>query len=154
MAMEEAQPKDQPTNEEPKYGVVEIFGHRQHAGRVLEVEQFGAKMLRIDVPKTDKEGVASFDNGYETHFYGGGSIFSFSPATLETVIRMNKTYPSAGYRSLPFYDDEGDDNDPEDEPLIHGDPKQAEAEPETPIVAPITGEGLPDVDPAPDQAAE
>jgi hypothetical protein len=109
-----AQPKNQP-EAEPKYGVVEIFGHRQHAGRVLEVEQFGAKMLRIDVPKTDAAGVAAFENGYETHFYGGSSIFSFSPATIETVLRMNKTYPSAGFRSLPDYSGDGDDGSGEEE---------------------------------------
>jgi hypothetical protein len=109
-----AQPK-QPPDAEPKYGVVEIFGHRQHAGRVTEVEQFGAKMLRIDVPKVDKEGAASFENGYETHFYGGSSIFSFSPATLETVVKMNKTYPSAGFRSLPDYSDGDGAADEEEE---------------------------------------
>ena len=29
---------------------VEIFGHRRHYGRISEVERFGAKLLRVDVP--------------------------------------------------------------------------------------------------------
>jgi hypothetical protein len=33
--------------------LVEIFGHRTHWGRGIEVERFGAKMLRIDVPKIE-----------------------------------------------------------------------------------------------------
>jgi hypothetical protein len=107
-----AEPKQQPDTEIPRYAVVEIFGHRQHAGRVLEVEQFGSKMLRIDVPKTGDDGAASFDIGYETHFYGGASIFSFSLTDLATVVRMNKGYAQAGHRSLPDYS--GDD-DPEPE---------------------------------------
>lgn len=34
--------------EQAKYAVVEIFGHRRHVGRILEVERFGIKMLRVD----------------------------------------------------------------------------------------------------------
>ncbi|RWH31605.1 MAG: hypothetical protein E5X22_22805 [Mesorhizobium sp.] len=33
-----------------EWAIVEIFGHRRHAGRAREEERFGAKMLRIDVP--------------------------------------------------------------------------------------------------------
>ncbi|TIR88700.1 MAG: hypothetical protein E5X19_22515, partial [Mesorhizobium sp.] len=33
--------------------MVEIFGHRSHWGRGIEVERFGAKMLRIDVPQVE-----------------------------------------------------------------------------------------------------
>lgn len=33
-----------------EWAVVEVFGHRRHAGRTREEERFGAKMLRIDVP--------------------------------------------------------------------------------------------------------
>lgn len=57
---------------------VEVFGHRSHVGRVSEVERFGAKMLRIDVPTIDPA-------IFETHFYGGGSIFSMTPTTEEAA---------------------------------------------------------------------
>ena len=33
-----------------EWAIVEIFGHRRHAGRTREEERFGAKMLRIDIP--------------------------------------------------------------------------------------------------------
>ena len=33
-----------------EWAIVEVLGHRKHAGRVREEERFGAKMLRIDVP--------------------------------------------------------------------------------------------------------
>jgi hypothetical protein len=77
--------------------VVEIFGHRRHAGRGREEERFGSKMLRIDVPiKGDPE-----LNGWETHFYSGGSLFSYTLSTEETVMRMNKPYEPASRYQLP-----------------------------------------------------
>ena len=41
-----------PTTEQPtdEYAVVEIMGFRKHHGRISEVERFGSKMLRVDVP--------------------------------------------------------------------------------------------------------
>ncbi len=46
---DEAQPTT--VDAEPKFewAIVEIFGHRRHAGRTIEEERFGAKMLRVDV---------------------------------------------------------------------------------------------------------
>lgn len=78
------EPETPPPDE---YSIVEIFGHRRHVGRILEVDRFGAKMLRIDVPKDGK-----FDNGYVTHFYGGSSIFSMTPCDLATVERATRGY--------------------------------------------------------------
>lgn len=85
-----------------EWGIVEIFGHRRHAGRVREEERFGAKMLRIDIPV---KGDAA--NGWTTHFYGGASIFSFSLTDEATALAANRPYapPSlARYRR-----DEGDE---------------------------------------------
>ena len=74
-----------------EWAVVEIFGHRRHAGRAREDERFGAKMLRIDVPvKGDPTA-----NGWETHWYGGSSIFSYTLTDEESVMRINKPYESA-----------------------------------------------------------
>src|SRR3546814_774845 len=90
---------DQPAD---RYGIVEIFGHRRHAGRILEVEQFGSKMLRIDVP-TDGD----FEKGYTSHFYGGAAIFGLVDTDLATVLKANRPYqPALPYRSRPDEDDE------------------------------------------------
>lgn len=70
-----------------QFAVVEIFGHRRLAGRVKEVEQFGTKMLRIDIP-TDGD----FGKGFTTQLYGGGSLFSVTPCTLEYVEKINRPY--------------------------------------------------------------
>ncbi|TIS91545.1 MAG: hypothetical protein E5W99_09390, partial [Mesorhizobium sp.] len=63
--------------------MVEIFGHRSHWGRGIEVERFGAKMLRIDVPQVEwstpsaeKPEPQLIVTGWVSHFYGGASIFS------------------------------------------------------------------------------
>lgn len=79
-------------NENPgwEWAVVEIFGHRRHAGRIREEERFGAKMLRIDVP-TVKDGIAT---EWSTHFYGGSSIFSLTLTDEASVLRANKSYES------------------------------------------------------------
>jgi hypothetical protein len=73
---DEAATEPQPSPEE--WAQVEVFGHRRHFGRICEVERFGTKMLRVDVP-TDSPEV------FETFFYGGASIFSVSPMTEETA---------------------------------------------------------------------
>jgi hypothetical protein len=80
-----------------EWAIVEIFGHRSHAGRVREEERFGAKMLRIDVPK---DGDASA-NGWETHYYGGASIFSFTLTDEASVIKINKPYSAASRYIAP-----------------------------------------------------
>lgn len=72
---------------EERYAVVEIFGHRKHVGRVMEVERYGAKMLRVDVPKD-----GDFALGYETHFYSGAAIFGETPCTLAMVKKANEPY--------------------------------------------------------------
>lgn len=97
-----------------EYAVVEVFGHRSHAGRAREEERFGAKMLRIDVPRISivpaEEGkpAAFHVDEWVTHYYGGASIFSYTPTTLETVMRTNRPYAAAGRYSLPAPDDDDD----------------------------------------------
>lgn len=74
-----------------EYAIIEIFGHRRLSGRVIEVEKFGTKLLRIDIPNK-----GSFENGFTTQFYGGASLFSVTPCDLATVEKANKPYESAG----------------------------------------------------------
>ena len=97
------------TNQEhtaDEYAVVELFGHRCLSGRVIEVEKFGTKLLRIDIPDKGK-----FENGYKTQFYGGASIFSLTPCDLATVEKMNKPYERAGI--LTYFEPEVDDQERE-----------------------------------------
>lgn len=83
-----------------EWAVVEIFGHRQHAGRTREEERFGSKMLRVDVPIVtlrDGEGGARVAeiSGWRTHYYGGSAIFSFSLTDEASAIRANRPYETA-----------------------------------------------------------
>jgi hypothetical protein len=61
------------------WAIVELMGHRRRAGQVKEVEQFGAKMLRIDIPA---------DDTFVTEFYGGSSIYALRPASEEVARRV------------------------------------------------------------------
>lgn len=83
------------------WAIVEIFGHRKHAGRISEIEQFGAKMLRIDVPTSEHLTAA-----FVTRIYGGAAIFGITYTDEATARAMNKPgfdpylarLPSPGHR--------------------------------------------------------
>ena len=96
--MDDAAPKAM-AQEPPEWewAIVEVFGHRSHAGRAREEEKFGAKMLRIDVP-VKGDPVA---NGWETHWYGGSSIFSYTLTDEESAMKINKPYESPQRYRLP-----------------------------------------------------
>src|SRR4051794_18070539 len=78
---------DNPPAPEPMWGKVEIFGHRKHFGRLSEIEQFGTKMLRVDVPLAEPDKFATF-------FYGGSSIFGITPMTEEAARQWAAHYRS------------------------------------------------------------
>ena len=65
------------------WAIVELMGHRRRAGEVREVEQFGARLLRIDIPTKDGVGV--------TEFYGGGAIYALRPCD-EDLARRTADY--------------------------------------------------------------
>lgn len=99
------------------WAIVELMGHRRRAGFVQEVEQFGAKMLRIDIP--------AGEGAWVTEFYGGSSIYALRPAD-EAVARgvaeqLGDPRPVApvAYR-LPA---PPDDDDPpfDDDEAMHGE---------------------------------
>jgi hypothetical protein len=94
-----------------EWAIVEIFGHRRHAGRAREEERFGSKMLRIDVPVKGDPAA----NGWETHWYGGASIFSYTITDEPSVMRANKPYEAPSTYRLPAPEDDfgGDDIDDE-----------------------------------------
>lgn len=71
----------------PFWARVEIMGHRRHHGLVRQVEQFGVKLLRVDVPAgivplTDMNRAdAGTAEKFETFLYGGSAIFGVTPLT-------------------------------------------------------------------------
>lgn len=83
------------------WAIVEVFGHRRHAGRTREEERFGAKMLRIDIPtvelRDDGAGVrGAAITGWTTLFYAGAAIFSLTPTDKATALRANRPHEPAG----------------------------------------------------------
>lgn len=96
---EDQTPADGPIEE---FAIVEVFGHRRHAGRIAEVERFGAKFLRIDIPID-----GAFDKGRITsHFYGGASIFSMTLCDRKTAEKANVGFEAG---RLSYQEDEEDD---------------------------------------------
>jgi hypothetical protein len=76
---------------------VEVFGHRSHYGRGMEVEKFGAKQLRIDVPQlgwteptAEKPEPEIVINSWVSLFYGGSAIFSHALTDEATVMKANR----------------------------------------------------------------
>jgi hypothetical protein len=89
-----------------EWAVVEVMGHRQHAGRVREEGRFGAKLLRIDVPlKGDPA-----RHGWKTHYYAATALFSFSPCERDAALAANKPYEPPSRLSLPRPDEEESDD--------------------------------------------
>lgn len=97
-----------------EWAIVEIFGHRRHAGRIREEEKFGTKMLRIDVPTVVVVGVdhaaeagggsetATAVTGWTSHLYGGASIFSLTLTDEASVMKINRPYvPQSRYIAPP-----------------------------------------------------
>lgn len=59
------------------WAIVELMGHRQRGGYVKDVEMFGGKMLRIDIPVETEKSV--------TEFYGCSALYALRPCTEEIV---------------------------------------------------------------------
>lgn len=54
------------------WAIVELMGHRKRAGMTREVELFGGKLLRIDIPA---------EGGDITEFYGASAIYALRPVS-------------------------------------------------------------------------
>ena len=87
-----------------EWAVVEIMGHRRHVGRTREVERFGAKMIRVDVPACGNPA----EHGWITHFYPGSALFSFTPTDEASALRANRPYEPPALYALSAPDDEID----------------------------------------------
>lgn len=90
-----------PVDDSWTWAILEVFGHRRHVGRAREEEKFGSKLCRIDVPKLGAGGEIT----WSSHYYGGSSIFSFTPADEPTVMKYaEREYTPA----IPFRDHSSD----------------------------------------------
>ncbi|WP_246677053.1 hypothetical protein [Mesorhizobium sp. B2-4-15] len=73
----------------------------------MEVKRFGAKMMRIDVPKLIMEPIVEGQplsyavESSVTHFYGGRSIFSYTLTDETNVMRINRRLAPPPHRYLP-----------------------------------------------------
>ena len=77
------------------WAIVELMGHVRMAGQVREVEQYGTKMLAIEVPAVDDVGVKAF-----TTFVSGGSLYRVTPTTEAIavgIVRASKPRPVQAY---------------------------------------------------------
>lgn len=101
----EAEPKTEAAGDGWEWMVVEVMGHRKHAGRTREEERFGAKFLRVDVPNKGDPGV----HGWTTHYYPPASLFGFTPAEEAACLRANKPYEAPTRLALAY--DEVDEDD-------------------------------------------
>lgn len=57
-----------------EWAILELMGHRRFAGLVSDVELFGARMVRIDIPSSPPA----------TQFYGPSSIYCVTPTDEAT----------------------------------------------------------------------
>lgn len=61
-----------------EWAIVELFGHILTAGRATEVERYGGKMMRLDIPGPAGEFVA-------TQFIGHSSLFRVTITTEDAA---------------------------------------------------------------------
>lgn len=91
------------------WALLEVMGHRRLFCRVTEVELFGAKFCRADVPSSREEG----DPGVAfSQFYPAAAIFSLSPLP-ESECRSRACPDVAEFRVLeaPRGFDDGEECD-------------------------------------------
>jgi hypothetical protein len=76
------------------WAIVELMGHVKLAGKLTEVERFGAKMGRLDIPQAD--------GSYVTQFFGGGSIYRITPVSEEVARHVVKSTDPAPVQAWDF----------------------------------------------------
>lgn len=89
-----------------EWAIVEIMGHLRRAGRISEVERFGAKLLRVDVPAGDT---------FVSEFFSGSAIYRLRYASEEVARAIAEqigdprpAMPVVYRPALPPPDDEDD----------------------------------------------
>jgi hypothetical protein len=76
------------------WGIVEIMGHSQLAGRITEAKIAGTVLLRVDVPQSI-EGESAF----RTEYVGGNSIYRMRVTTEEVA----RAFAQSRCESEPTY---------------------------------------------------
>jgi len=61
----------------PVWAVLELLGHRRLVGRVSEVELFGRRMGKIEVPRAD--------GTFDVQHFGGASVYALTETTEAKV---------------------------------------------------------------------
>jgi|SRR5579871_3022831 len=75
------------------WAIVEQMGFKVRVGKVSEVEMYGAKLLRLDLPVFDPNHVPSEGEvprivDWVTEFAGGSSIYAVTPVAEDVGIDM------------------------------------------------------------------
>lgn len=99
------------------WAILSLMGHNERYGWVRETEQFGTKMIQIDMP------VGKDDAGQDitvSEFYGGPSIYSLRPCTEEIVRdhfarRWGDPRPARPLDYAPKQITRDSDDDPDDD---------------------------------------
>jgi len=60
------------------WGIVEVMGHAQYAGRVSEYSELGVPLVRVEVPEIDDQ--SAFEK-----LLGASAIFRITPCTEEAA---------------------------------------------------------------------
>lgn len=98
-----------------EWGIVEMMGHVKMAGRISEVERFGSKLGRCDIPQAD--------GGFVTRLFNGGSLYRYTPCS-ESAARAVAVPPTPAYQYTPLlgHPDDGDGENGDDDLDDDGQP--------------------------------
>jgi hypothetical protein len=107
------------------WALVEQMGFRKTIAKVREVEQFGTKMLRMDVPFFN-DGVADPAGFITAGFAGGPSLYQVTPLDDETALVMARrqsdprpvnpvTFRIEAPTSAPHRDFDSEPDEPDDD---------------------------------------
>lgn len=93
----------------PEWAIVEIMGHLRLAGRIMEEDRFGAKLLRVDRPYQ----VSDEETVWVTSYHAGTAIYQLRLCTEETARKTAQALgdprprqPSAAPAYLAYAPDE------------------------------------------------
>lgn len=105
------------------WALVEQMGFRKTVGKVSEVETYGTKMLRLDVPAFAPDGTVT---EFVTRFCGGPSLYQVSPLDEALAIDMARRQSAprpvkpTAYQ-LTDQSNGSDDSDDDDDSCYDGD---------------------------------